>query len=105
MEDVWNFWEVFEGHFGSGGEQLGSVWGAYEELYGSIWEPFGEHLGSLWEVFGKSLGSLWESFGKSLGRVWDGARLLLMLVCCRAVHGRCLEFWEAFEEHLGSGGE
>ena len=20
MEDVWNFWEVFEGHFGSGGE-------------------------------------------------------------------------------------
>ena len=84
---------------------VGSNWGAFGELMRSFMEAFGNRLGSIWEVFGKSLGSLWESFGKSLGRVWDGARLLLMLVCCRAVHGRCLEFWEAFEEHLGSGGE
>ena len=41
MEDVWNFWEVFEEHLGSNGEQLESVWGAYEELLGSVWGASG----------------------------------------------------------------
>ena len=51
MEDVWNFWEAFEERLGSGGEQLGSIWGAFGELLERVWEAFEEFLDSIWKGF------------------------------------------------------